>query len=113
MNTRSTPRVLGGHRGRGGEGVVRLLGDHGPDRDAERLERLLEQRELRHELGVDSRTGLVAGPQSFRKDSITWSVATPTWVAPSSRIVTTVPSTPPTAPTSCPVESRREGTAKK
>ena len=56
---------------------------------------------------------LYPGQSSLRNDSITWSVATPRWVAPSSRIVMMVPSTPRTAPTSSPRGSRCDGTAKK
>src|SRR5439155_15439034 len=37
---------------------------------------------------------------SFRNDSMTWSVATPTWVAPSSSSVSTEPTTPLVAATS-------------
>ena len=58
------------HRRRG-QRVVRLELDHRPDHDAERRERLLEQRELREEIGVDAGAGLVAGPESLRNDSMT------------------------------------------
>jgi hypothetical protein len=55
--------VGSGMLGRGGQGVVGLLLDHRPDANAKRLDRLLEQRELRQEIRVDPGTRLVEGPQ--------------------------------------------------
>ena len=49
---------------------------------------------------------------SLRNDSMTWSVATPTWVAPSSRRVTMLRSTPRVAPTSSPAWLTCDGRAK-
>ena len=40
---------------------------------------------------------------------MTWSVATPTWVAPCSSIISTMPSTPRAAATSMPSASRCDG----
>ena len=56
--------VAGRDGRRRGERVVRLVLDHRPDGDAERRERLLEDRELRAQLGVDAGAGLVAGPEA-------------------------------------------------
>ena len=49
---------------------------------------------------------------SFRNDSTTWSVATPTCVAPPEIIPSTESTTPRTAPTSTPSERKWLGTAK-
>ena len=51
------------HRRRG-QRIVRLVFDHGPDRDPERLQHFFEQPELRQEVGVDARAGLVSRPQA-------------------------------------------------
>src|ERR1019366_2561333 len=50
---------------------------------------------------------------SLRNDSMTWSVATPTCVAPSPSIPRTDPTTPLTAATSSPAELRCGGAPKK
>ena len=55
---------------------------------------------------------LYPGHRSLRNDSMTWSVATPTWVAPSSSSWSTVPSAPRVAATSCPSAVTCEGRAK-
>ena len=56
-------RVRGGRCRRRRQRIVGLELDHRPDGDAERRQRLFEQRELREEVGVDALAGLVAGPQ--------------------------------------------------
>ena len=56
---------------------------------------------------------LYPGHRSLRKDSTTWSVATPTWVAPSLSMVSIDDSTPRTAPISPPSELGRGGEPKK
>ena len=71
--------------------------DHRPYRDTHRLERVLQRKKLRQERDRFF-AGLVVGQRSFRKDSITWSVATPTCVAPDSIISSTECNTPATAP---------------
>ncbi len=55
---------------------------------------------------------LYPGHMSLRNDSITWSVATPICVAPSSSSPRTEPRTPRTASTSMPSSSRWPGNAK-
>ena len=55
---------------------------------------------------------LYPGHRSLRNDSITWSVATPTWVAPSPSSWSTEPTTPLTAATSCPAALRCGGAPK-
>ena len=50
---------------------------------------------------------------SLRKLSMTWSVATPTWVAPDSRRRAMLSTTPRAAPISMPAGSLLGGTAKK
>ncbi len=57
------PRIGRRDRRGGGEGVVGLELDHGPDDHAQRAERLLERRELRVEQRVHALAGLVAGPE--------------------------------------------------
>src|SRR2546425_792336 len=60
-------RVGGGHGGRGGERVVGLELDHGPDHHAERAQRVLERLELGVEHGIDALARLVTGPQRVAK----------------------------------------------
>lgn len=52
-----------GKAGCGGEGVVGLVLDHGPDSNAEGFERLLEDVELCAEAGIDPLAGFVSGPE--------------------------------------------------
>ena len=49
--------------GGGGQRVVGLELDHGPDHDAGGGERLLQRMELRHQRAVDALAGLVARPE--------------------------------------------------
>ena len=49
--------------------------------------------------------------RSLRNDSMTWSVATPMWVAPSSSRVRHVPTTPRAAATSMPSAAMCSGRA--
>ena len=52
---------------------------------------------------------LYPGHRSLRNDSMTWSVATPTWDAPPATMDSTDCTTPRTAPTSPPSELGRGG----
>ena len=63
MNARSTRSSSRATRGRRRQRVVGLELDHRPHRDAERRERVLEQRELREQLGVHALARLVAEPE--------------------------------------------------
>ena len=102
--------VVGGHgRGRG-QGVVGFELHHGPDHHPQRHQGGFEEGELGHEqLGSTPSPVLYPGHMSLRKDSTTWSVATPTWVARAASIDSTDCTTPRTAPTSPPSELARGG----
>ena len=56
-------RVVPGHGGGRGEGVVRLEVDHRPHRHAERRHRVLEQLKLGAQFGGHAGAGLVPGPE--------------------------------------------------
>ena len=64
MMTRSTRGSSPATCRAGRERIVRLEFHHRPDDDAERRQRFFEERELREQVGLDARAGLVAGPQA-------------------------------------------------
>ncbi len=105
--------VLGCFGGGGGEGIVRLIFDHGPHDDSHGFEPLLEKRELGEQLGRNAFAGFVSGIEIVAESFLTWSVATPRWVAPRSIMDKTEVRTPRTAAISWPFRSAAAGTAKK
>ncbi len=60
-------RIAGGEGGGGGEGVIGLEFDHGPDDDAGGGEDFFQQIELGEEVGVNAFAGFVAGPEAVAK----------------------------------------------
>ena len=58
------PRIRRGPHRRRGQRIIRLVLDHRPHPHAERRERLLEQAELRQQVGIDAGAGLVSGPEA-------------------------------------------------
>jgi hypothetical protein len=103
------PRVGRGHHRCAGQTVVRLNLHHRPDHHTQGPQRILQQVELRRSSGSIPALDLYVGHTSLRNDSITWSVATPTWVAPSCSLVNTDWTTPRVAPIATPALSRCPG----